>query len=184
MEEAIIAKLAFKCEECYAKACENMKSSTNTWKHDWIPKVTAKQSACRGIAQYYLSRVCNGEKAVGEEIAFLHVRRKKHFTLFLFFNHYILMFLLQDAIENFKSAQQRSGDATKYQDYLNKAQRFLAKALKDIYQLRVPEALSLEPVGGKTLLAKVLPMPERLSSNFKGISFIIAIHFHILSPDD
>ena len=96
------------------------------------------------------------------------------------------MFLLQDAIENFKSAQQRSGDATQYQDYMNKAQRFLAEALKDndfIYHERVPEAKSLEPVG-KAPLAKVLPMPERLSSNFKGISFIIAIHFHILSPDD
>ena len=50
-----------------------MKSSTSTWERDWIPKVTAKQSACRAIAQYYQSRVCNVKKAVGEEIARLLV---------------------------------------------------------------------------------------------------------------
>ena len=52
-----------------------MKSSTSAWERDWVSKVTAKQSSCRAIAQYYQSRVCNGSKAVGEEIARLQVRR-------------------------------------------------------------------------------------------------------------
>ena len=87
MKEGIIAKLASQCEEFYAEACKNMKSSTNTWERDWMPKVTAKQSACRGIAQYYQSRVCNGKKAVGEEIARLQVKRKTRILFFCFFSH-------------------------------------------------------------------------------------------------
>ena len=79
-------------------------------------------------------------------------------------------FFLQDSIENFKAAQQKSGDASLYQEYINKAQRSLAEAQKDndfIYHERVPEVKSLEAVG-KAPLAKIAPMPERLSNSFKG----------------
>jgi len=84
--------------------------------------------------------------------------------------HIFSHFFLQDSIEQFKAAQQKSGDTSLYQDYINKAQRSLTEAQKDndfIYHERVPEAKSLEAVG-KAPLAKIAPMPERLSNSFKG----------------
>jgi hypothetical protein len=73
-------------------------------------------------------------------------------------------------LELFKAAQQRSGKPSFFQDYANKAQRNLSEAKKDndfIYHERIPDVKSLPSVG-KALLAKTLPVPERLSQNFKG----------------
>ena len=64
-----------------------------------------------------------------------------------------------------------------YQDYINKAQRSLTEAQKDndfIYHERVPETKSLEALG-KAPLAKISPMPERLSNSFKGIEIYYAV---------
>ncbi|PSN46080.1 Programmed cell death 6-interacting protein [Blattella germanica] len=75
------------------------------------------------------------------------------------------------AIELFKTAQQRSGKPSYFQDFANKAQRNLTEAKKDndfIYHERIPDAKSLPPVG-KAMLAKALPLPERLSQNFKDL---------------
>lgn len=77
------------------------------------------------------------------------------------------------ALEHFKTAQQRSGDLTTYQDYVAKSQKFLAEAQKDndfIYHERVPDGKTLEPIG-KAALAKISPLPERLSNSFKGTAF-------------
>lgn len=86
-----------------------------------------------------------------------------------------------------KAAQQRSGRPTYFQDYLNKVQRALAQAKKDndfIYHERVPDPKCLNPVG-KALLAKPLPIPDKLSADFRGmlntnISFIYFVYHNII----
>jgi hypothetical protein len=73
-------------------------------------------------------------------------------------------------LELFKAAQQRSGKPSYFQDYANKAQRNLTEAKKDndfIYHERIPDVKMLPSVG-KAMLAKSLPVPEKLSQNFKG----------------
>ena len=73
-------------------------------------------------------------------------------------------------MELFKGAQQRSGKPSYFQDYANKAQRNLNEAKKDndfIYHEKIPDVKSLPSVG-KAMLAKSLPVPERLSQNFRG----------------
>ena len=78
--------------------------------------------------------------------------------------------MFQHALELLKSAQQKSGKPAYFQDYVNKAQRNLNEAKKDndfIYHERIPDVKNLTPVG-KALLAKTLPVPERLSQHFKG----------------
>ena len=148
MKELSIAKLASQCEEYYAEAHKHMKNATATvWDKEWLTKVSVKQAAYNAIAQFYQSRVCNANKSVGEEIARLHA-----------------------AIDSFKLAQQRSADATLYQDYFNRAQKALNEAQKDndfIYHERIPDVKTLEPIP-KTAFVKVTPIPERLSTSFKG----------------
>jgi programmed cell death 6-interacting protein len=73
-------------------------------------------------------------------------------------------------VELFKGAQQRSGRPNYFQDYSNKAQRNLTEAKKDndfIYHERIPDVKLLSSIG-KAMLAKSLPVPERMSQNFKG----------------
>jgi programmed cell death 6-interacting protein len=73
-------------------------------------------------------------------------------------------------LELFKGAQQRSGKPSYFQDYTNKAQRNLNEAKKDndfIYHERIPDVKTLPSVG-KAMLVKSMPVPERLSLNFKG----------------
>ena len=143
MKEANIAKLAARCDELFTATRKRMKTK------DWIGKVTSKQLAYRGLAQYYQSRVASGNKAVGEEIA-----------------------RLLDAVAQLKSAQAKSGDPSLHSDWLARASKALEEAQKDndtIYHERVPDVDSLEPVE-KASLAKKTNMPERLSQNSKGFS--------------
>jgi len=145
MKDAIVAKLASQCVEFYAETLKLMQGSRAIWDREWIPKVTAKQDSYHGIAQFFQSRVCNSKKLVGEEIA-----------------------RLQYAIDLLKGAQQKVSDATQYQDYINRAQRFLADSQKDndfIYHERVPEPKNLEPIG-KAALVKISNIPQHFSSNF------------------
>lgn len=77
---------------------------------------------------------------------------------------------LQHAVELFKAAQQRSNKPNLFQDYANKAQRNLTEVKKDndfIYHERIPDIKNVEPIGRATV-AKLLPIPETYSSNFKG----------------
>ena len=80
----------------------------------------------------------------------------------------------QHAIDLFKLAQQRTGDLTLHQTYVNQSQKALTEAKKDndfIYHERVPDVKMLEPIG-KAPLAKIMPLSDRLSANFKGISLV------------
>lgn len=74
-------------------------------------------------------------------------------------------------MELFKAAQQRSNKPNLFQDYTNKAQRNLTEVKKDndfIYHERIPDIKNLEVIG-KAVVAKILPLPETFSSNFKGL---------------
>lgn len=78
-------------------------------------------------------------------------------------------------MELFKASQQRSGRPILFQDMLNKVTRNLTEAKKDndfIYHERIPDIKSLEPVG-KAALAKVTPLNQPMSQNFRG-TFVLA----------
>lgn len=150
MKDAVIAKLSSQCEELYAEVLKLFQKELlrSLWDKEWIPTVAGKQAAYHGLAEYYQSLVCKADKNVGEEIA-----------------------RLEHALELFKAAQQRSGKPSYFQDYANKAQRNLTEAKKDndfIYHERIPDVKNLPSVG-KAMLAKTLPVPERLSQNFKDL---------------
>ena len=55
----------------YATTMRNMQrdSVRGMWDSDWLPNVSGKQAIYNGLAQYHQSRICNAQKAVGEEIA-------------------------------------------------------------------------------------------------------------------
>lgn len=74
----------------------------------------------------------------------------------------------------FQAAQQRSNKPNIFQEYVNRAQRNLVEVKKDndfIYHERIPDIKALEPIG-KANVAKLLPLPEHFSSNFKGLMCI------------
>ena len=55
----------------FAISMKNMQRDTvrGNWDGDWLPNVSGKQAIYNGLAQYHQSRICNAQKAVGEEIA-------------------------------------------------------------------------------------------------------------------
>lgn len=78
MKDALIAKLSSQCDELYTEAFKQMQKESlhPLWErgdYDWLAIVGGKQSAYRGLAQYYQSLVCNAGKNVGEEISRLQV---------------------------------------------------------------------------------------------------------------
>jgi hypothetical protein len=79
MKDALVAKLSSQCDELYTEAFKQMQKESlhPLWErgdYDWLAIVGGKQSAYRGLAQYYQSLVCNAGKNVGEEISRLQVR--------------------------------------------------------------------------------------------------------------
>lgn len=159
MKDQIVAKLAAQAEELYAECLkvfqrENLKA---IWDKDWIPTIAGKQAAFNAVAELYQSLVCREKKAVGQEIA-----------------------RLRRSCELFKAAQSRCGKSI-FSDLLNKAERNLAEVEKDndfIYHERIPDYKSLEPIG-KAALAKVLPLQDRMSQNFKDLfSSLVPVAVH------
>jgi hypothetical protein len=78
MKDALVAKLSAQCDELYTEAFKQMQKESlhPLWErgdYDWLAIVGGKQSAYRGLAQYYQSLVCNAGKNVGEEISRLQV---------------------------------------------------------------------------------------------------------------
>ena len=71
MKDTIIAKLCAQCDELYSNVMRSMqKEEVKTlWDSDWLPVVSGKQAIYNGLAQYHQSKVCNEQKAIGEEIA-------------------------------------------------------------------------------------------------------------------
>ncbi|XP_024083246.1 programmed cell death 6-interacting protein [Cimex lectularius] len=150
MKEAVVAKLCAQCTEFYADTMVLLQKDgvRNIVEKDWIPLVAGKQAAFIGLAHYFQSIVCKGEKLVGEEIA-----------------------RLQRAVELLKCAQQRSGHPNMFNDYVSKAERALAAATKDndfIYHDRIPDLKQLAPIQ-RAALAKQIPLPSQLSSHFKDL---------------
>lgn len=73
-------------------------------------------------------------------------------------------------MELFKAAQQRSNKPNLFQDYSNRAQRNLTEVKKDndfIYHERIPDIKNVEAIG-KANVAKLLPLAEVFSADFKG----------------
>ena len=71
MKDAIVAKLCSQCEDMYANVMKSIQKESvrNLWDSSWAPNIFGKQAIYNGLAQYFQSRVCNADKAVGEEIA-------------------------------------------------------------------------------------------------------------------
>lgn len=110
--------------------------------------MAGKQAAYSALAQFFQSQVCGEKKQVGEQIT-----------------------RLTQTMEILKQAQQRSGNAAFFSDYVNKANRLLQQAKKDndfIYHERVLEASALTPVEkvASARIAKVLPLPEKMCEHF------------------
>lgn len=150
MKDGIVARLAAQAEELYADALKLFQKEIFRafWDKEWVPLIAGKQAGYRAMSEYYQSLVCKSNKSIGEEIA-----RAEH------------------AVELFKAAQQRSNKPNLFQDYANKAQRNLTEVKKDndfIYHERIPDIKNLEAIG-KANVAKMLPLSETMSSNFKDL---------------
>ncbi|KAG4067035.1 hypothetical protein HA402_000026 [Bradysia odoriphaga] len=150
MKDAVIAKLAWQCEELYAETLRGLQkdSTRSIWDKEWIPTIAGKQAGFHALTQLYQSLVCRGNKAVGEEIA-----------------------RLQNAVELFKSAQSRAGKPNLFEEYANRAQRNLVESKKDndfIYNEMIPDIKTLAPPG-KALLAKPTALQATFSSNPKDL---------------
>ncbi|XP_068622573.1 programmed cell death 6-interacting protein [Battus philenor] len=146
MKESMVAKVCAQCEELYTDAvrCMQKEQLKHMWERDWILETMGKQTAFKGLTQYYQSQVCRANKSVGEEIA-----------------------RLQLAVENLKGM----GHLTVVTETYVKANRQLAAARRDndfIYHERIPDAQSLEPVP-RAPIAKALPLQERWSHPYKDL---------------
>lgn len=78
-------------------------------------------------------------------------------------------------MELFQAAQQRSNKPNLFQDYANMAQRNLTEVKKDndfIYHERIPDMKNVNAIG-KASVAKLLPIPEVFSADFKGLILIL-----------
>ncbi|XP_012231815.1 programmed cell death 6-interacting protein [Linepithema humile] len=150
MKDGIVARLAAQAEELYADALKLFQKEIFRafWDKEWVPLIAGKQAGYRAMAEYYQSLVCKNNKSIGEEIA-----------------------RLEHAVELFKAAQQRSNKPSLFQDYSNKAQRNLTEVKKDndfIYHERIPDMKNVAAIG-KANVAKLLPLPETFSSDFKDL---------------
>ncbi|KAG6448193.1 hypothetical protein O3G_MSEX005360 [Manduca sexta] len=144
MKESMVAKVCAQCEELYTDVLRVVQKDTlkPLWDRDWIPALSAKQMAFRGLAQFYQSLVCRANKAVGEEISRLQV-----------------------AVECLRGSASRAapGACARLQEHATRAARHLADAVRDndfIYHERVPESAQLEPIS-RAAIAKPLPPPDR-----------------------
>ncbi|XP_077276281.1 programmed cell death 6-interacting protein-like protein AliX [Temnothorax americanus] len=150
MKDGIVARLAAQAEELYADALKLFQKEIFRafWDKEWVPLVAGKQAGYRAMAEFHQSLVCKNNKLIGEEIA-----------------------RLEHAVELFKAAQQRSNKPNLFQDYANRAQRNLTEVKKDndfIYHERIPDIKNVEAIG-KASVAKLLPLPEVFSADFKDL---------------
>lgn len=165
VKDQLIAKLCCQCEEMYADVLKSMQKESlrALWDKDWIPTVAGKQAAFHALTMLHMSLVNRAEKRVGQEIS-----------------------RLRKAVELFKAAQQRSGQANFFEEHANKAQRNLAEAQKDndfIYNEQIPDINTLEGPG-KTPLAKAQPPTSPMNKDFKDIfnSLVpVALHQALVS---
>ncbi|XP_054162646.1 programmed cell death 6-interacting protein-like [Oppia nitens] len=146
MKEAIIAKIAFQCEEYYADVMKQIQVVKFNADKEWLSIVSVKQAVFHGIAEYYQSIVSQQNKEFGEQIS-----------------------RLQKAIECFKGAESRGGVPLNaiFRDYLNKCNIALEEAKKDndfIYHAKIPDYKSLQTIG-RAQLAKPAVLPNKFFPN-------------------
>lgn len=162
MKDPVVAKLAGHADDLYADVLKNMqKESVRTlWDKDWIPVVSGKQALYNGIAQFHQARVCNANKAIGEEIS-----------------------RLQYTVELLTAAATRSGKPNlgNANDWSRKAERALADAKKDndfIYHERIPDVKQLTPIG-RAAVVKPTAVPDRFfPSETDLFEKLMPVHIH------
>jgi len=162
MKDNIVAKLAGHADDLFAEVMKLMqKESVRTmWDRDWLPFISGKQALYNGLAQLHQARVCNADKAVGEEIA-----------------------RLQYSLELLTACQTRSnmpglGGAP---DWIKRINRQLTDAKKDndfIYHERIPDVKSL-PSLGRAAVVKPTPLPDTFHPDQEDLfSALMPVHIH------
>ena len=142
MKDAVIAKIAAQTEEYYVETVRFMLVKYSWPDKDWLPLVTMKQLAFRGIMEYYQSLVHKEKQEFGQELS-----------------------RLQKSIEFLKQAQEKGGILfpSIFKDYSGKASRAFAEAKKDndfIYHARIPDYKSLPSIS-PAILAKPIAIPPK-----------------------
>jgi len=162
MKDNIVAKLSAHADDLFADVLKNMQKEEvrNLWDKDWLAVVSGKQALYNGIAQYHQSRVCNADKAIGEEIS-----------------------RLQYAMELFTAAASRSGKSNLggSADWNKRSDRALTEAKKDndfIYHERIPDIKALQPIG-RAPVVKATAVPDRFNPTEKDLfEKLMPVHIH------
>lgn len=163
MKDNIVAKLAGHADDLYAEVMKVMqKESVRTlWDKDWLALVSGKQALYNGLSQFHQAKVCNTNKAIGEEIS-----------------------RLQYCLELFTAAQTRSGRSNigGCQDYwVRSVERALTDAKKDndfIYHERIPDVKSLSAIG-RAAVVKPTPLPDKFLPQEKDLfDALMPVHIH------
>lgn len=159
-KDLLIAKLCCQCEELYADVLKVMQKENirNIWDKEWIPHVAGKQSALHGSIYFFMSLHSRSTKQIGQEIS-----------------------CLLKAVELYRAAQQRSGNQTFFEDFINKAQRNLTESKRDndfIYHEQIPDVDTIE-TPGKLLVAKPSNLITPMNRDFKDIfSNLVPVVLH------
>lgn len=147
MKPGIVAKLCSQADDLYAHVMKSMQKDTarkSLWDSHWMPNVAGKQAIYHGLAQYHQSRLCNANKAVGEEIARLEYAK----TLFT-------------------AGIDRGGSSElcNAKEHLRRTDQYLAEAKKDndfIYHERIPDIKSLPSIQKAVVAKATQPLPTKL----------------------
>ena len=157
MKDNIVAKLSAHADDLFADVLKNMQKEEvrNLWDKDWLAVVSGKQALYNGIAQYHQSRVCNADKAIGEEIS-----------------------RLQYAMELFTAATSRSGKTNLggSADWNKRSDRALTEAKKDndfIYHERIPDKKALQNIGYDcTVYQEFFSVKTRTKNSIKSVMLL------------
>ncbi|ODN01538.1 hypothetical protein Ocin01_05124 [Orchesella cincta] len=166
MKDGIVAKLCAQAEDLYKDAILKLKKDNvrSLWESTWMNHAKGKQLAFEGLSQFFQSKVCGTKKLIGEQLGRL--------TL---------------SLDLLKKAQDKLGAGGFVTKFIAEAEKQYSLAKKDndmIYLELVPPAEKLDPIDrvASARLAKALPCPEKLSTNFKDIFEGMAIDPNAVNP--
>lgn len=146
MKDGVIAKIAAQTEDYYVETVRFMLVKYSWPDKDWLPLVTMKQLAFRGIMEYYQSLVHKEKQEFGEQLC-----------------------RLQKSSEFLKQSQEKGGVLfpAVFKQYSERANRAYAEAKKDndfIYHARIPDYKSLPSIS-PAQLAKATPLPTKFKTD-------------------
>lgn len=143
MKLPIIAKIAAQCEDYYNDTLKHMQIKYSWPDKEWLPLISMKQLAFKGITEYYQGVVCGQNQSFGEQLC-----------------------RLTKALEFLKQSEQKGGQTlypSIFREYNRKTTTAYNEAKKDnefIYHARIPDYSTLSSVG-RANLAKATTLPER-----------------------